>query len=69
MTIPYIHKLLCKCDENKGPRSNTRGVYRAYVCKSKIILKCKTCNRKKEYTTGGMINDDNKKYRRDDAGE
>lgn len=55
MNNSFTHKILCKCDEIKGKHSNTRGVYRAYKCKSKIILKCKTCNKKKEYIVGGEI--------------
>jgi len=57
---PFTHKIMCKCDEQKGIHSNTRGVYRAYMCKSKIILKCKTCNKKQEYSIGGVIIHENK---------
>lgn len=64
----YLHKILCDCDEDKGLHSNTRGVYRVYKCKSKIILKCKTCNKKKEYSVGGEIVNE-RHHRRNDDGE
>lgn len=67
MTKPFVHRILCECDEKKGKHSNTIGRYRAFESKNYIILKCSTCYKTKKYLHGGQVKDN--EPRKNDEGE
>lgn len=43
----HLRKLLCECDALKHYNSHKKGSYTAYLSGKFLVLKCKTCNKKK----------------------